>query len=83
MATKPQREIRHIRPLYGFHLLSPDQLRICRVGFYDLCAELDAAIGGVLSALRECRFADNTLILLHTDHATTLDWLENIESPPW
>ena len=72
MATKPQREIRHIRPLYGFHLLSLDQLRTCRGCFYDLCAELDAAIGGVLSALRGSRFADNTLILLHTDHATTL-----------
>jgi arylsulfatase A-like enzyme len=72
MATKPQREIRHIRRFYGFHLLSPDQLRICRSSFYDLCAELDATVGRVLKALRDTRFYDNTIIVLHTDHGTTL-----------
>lgn len=72
LATKPQREIRHIRRFYGFDQLSPDQLRTCRSSFYDLCAELDDTIGRVLKALRDSRFGDNTIIVLHADHGTTL-----------
>ena len=72
MASKPQREIRHIRRFYNFDRLTREQLEYCRGCFYDLCAELDAAIGRVLAALRRHGHADNTIVLLHTDHATTL-----------
>ena len=72
MASKPQREIKHIRRFYNFDRLTHEQLRYARGCFYDLCVELDAAIGRVLDAVKRHGLWDNTIVLLHTDHATTL-----------
>lgn len=72
LATKPQREIQRIRPFYNFHRLSSDQIKYCRGCFYDLCTELDSAIGQVLDYVAHNGFGENTLVVLHTDHATTL-----------
>ncbi len=72
LATKPQRESRHLRPFYGFDQLSADELRHCRGCFYDLCTELDAAIGRLMAAVRRHGFADDTIVMLHSDHGTTL-----------
>ena len=72
MKTKPQREIGHIRLFYNFHKLSPEEIMHCRGCFYDLCAELDSAIGRVLDSLKNHGFWDNTIVVLNSDHGTTL-----------
>jgi arylsulfatase A-like enzyme len=72
LATKPQREIRRIRPFYNFHRLSPEEIRYCRGCFYDLCAELDSAIGQVFDALKRFGLWEDTIIVLNTDHGATL-----------
>ena len=72
MATKPQREIHHIRRFYNFDRLPRAQLEYFRGSFYDFCAELDAAIGRTLASLKLHDFDDNTIVCLHTDHGLTL-----------
>jgi arylsulfatase A-like enzyme len=72
LATKPQREARHIRRFYNFDRLTHAELDYCRACYYDLCAELDAAIGRVLASLKAHGLDDNTIVCLHTDHGTTL-----------
>jgi len=72
LATKPQREVRHIRPMYGFDGLDREQLDYARGCYYDLCVELDAGIGRILDALQRHEFGGNTIVVLTSDHGTTL-----------
>jgi arylsulfatase A-like enzyme len=72
LESKPKREIEHIRKFYNFHALTPGQLREARGCFYDLCAELDEAIGRLLQVLAETGADENTIIVINTDHGAML-----------
>ena len=72
LATKPLRESRRIRRFYVFDQFTPEELLYIRGCFYDLCAELDAAIGRILKSLEDNGYGDDTIVVLHPDHGTTL-----------
>lgn len=72
MRTKPQFEQHNLGRLWCFHKLSSDQLTKARTSYYDLCIQVDDAIGMILGSLRRHGLDDNTIIVLNCDHGTLL-----------
>ena len=72
LASKPRREALRIRRFYEFEHFTPEELTRIRGCFYDLCAELDAAIGRMLKSLEDTGLAENTIVVLHADHGCML-----------
>ncbi|MBK9125084.1 MAG: sulfatase-like hydrolase/transferase [Chloroflexi bacterium] len=60
------------REIVGTDKLTPEQIRRIHVEYYGLVAWLDAQIGQFLSALREAKRLDNTIIVFESDHGTSL-----------
>ena len=58
--------------IYDFGPLSPAQRRQARANYYDLCTEVDAAVGRILVALEASGQAGNTLIVFTSDHGNML-----------
>jgi arylsulfatase A-like enzyme len=56
----------------GGATLSDLELATMMAGYYDMVAQLDHAVGRVLRALEETRQADDTLVIMTTDHGELL-----------
>jgi len=72
LAAMPKDESRRLRAEVGFSQLSPAQIAQARANYYDLCAQVDDAVGVVLDALHENGYADNTIIAFNSDHGVLL-----------
>lgn len=61
--------------------LSPEQVGLLREGYYAAVSYLDAQVGKVLDALQELDLADNTVVVLWSDHGYHLGekglWCKN------
>jgi choline-sulfatase len=63
-----------LRHVIGLGLASPTeaQVRAARRAYYGAVSYVDDQVGALVSALREARFADNTVIMLLADHGDML-----------
>jgi choline-sulfatase len=52
--------------------LSPEQLRAARHGYYAAISYLDERVGDVLTALRDARFDEDTIVAFTADHGEML-----------
>ena len=43
-----------------------------RANYYDLCLQVDDAVGQILGALQECGLDDNTIVVFNCDHGNLL-----------
>lgn len=60
--------IKYIRKMRGEDTLTREEHRRARAAYYGLTTYLDMRIGEVLEALRQTRFAENTIVIYVSDH---------------
>ena len=70
--TKPQFESHNLWRLWCFNKLSMGELRQARANYYDLCLQVDDAIGMILDSLRRHGHDKDTIIAFNSDHGTLL-----------
>ena len=58
--------------IYDFGPLSSAQRRQVRADYYDLCTEVDAAVGRILAALEATGLRNSTLVVFSSDHGNML-----------
>ena len=61
-------EVMHAHQSYA--TLSAKEVQQARGNFFDLCREVDAAVGTVLTALEARGDAQNTIVAFHSDHGS-------------
>ena len=60
--------IKYTRKMRGEDTLTREEHRRARAAYYGLTTYLDARIGEVLEALKQTRFAENTIVIYVSDH---------------
>ena len=71
-AAIPRYEAEVIRSHQGYMQLTEEQVLQARGNFYDLCAEIDEAIGTIVDCVSSCGYGDDTIIAFNSDHGTLL-----------
>ena len=61
-----------VRPYQGYMSLTAEQIHQARANYYDLCLEIDAAVGTILESLSRNGYSEETIIAFNSDHGTLL-----------
>jgi len=72
LSEQPRDEACLLRREIDFTRLTPEQLARARANYYDLCIEVDDAVGTILRALERNGYADDTIVVFNSDHGTLL-----------
>jgi len=72
MKTQPQFEQHNLGRIWCFHKLSKEQVLKARASYYDLCIQVDDAVGTILRSLQKHGLDDNTIIAFNADHGNLL-----------